>query len=158
MIEHRLERMIRFRGYSTAATYLSLALAVETKKKASPIGIGVIIMLAIVGIVAVEDEMPPAVTLTAVLIVILVVGGAARQGMAQANAVRRKVYQKAIDSEPREGRIDDEGIHVEFKGGVTDLEWNYFTDLRTVDGAIGLYKDGALAECFSACMFADSAD
>jgi hypothetical protein len=158
MIGEGLKRMARFKGYPSVATCLSLDHAFKPQKTFSPIGLGTILIFVVVGPIVVDSEISPVVTLTAAIGVCLLMWGISRLGLAQANAAQRKTYQKAIDLAPREGRIDEEGIHIEFQGGFTVLHWNYYTDLRTVDGAIALYKDGTLEDCFSVGMFAEPGD
>ena len=142
-----------FNGYPNVVAYMSMLKANNPKKLFSPIGIMTIFIAIIVASFLLKGTVPLFVALPAILTAALLMGLCGWLGIYLRGNSQRTTYQKAIATEPRTGWIDSNGIHIEIRGGRTDLQWNYFTHYFTTSGAIGLFKDKALADCFDASMF-----
>ena len=145
-----------FSGYPDVAAYMGMLNASNPQKLFSPIGITTIFIAILAGAILLKGTIPLIVAFPAIITTALLMGFFGWLGIYLRKNGSRKAYQKAIATEPRTGWIDADGIHIQIQGGRTDLQWDYFTHYFTTCGALGLFKDKNLVDCFDASMFSQT--
>jgi hypothetical protein len=149
----------RFTGFPDATTYLAIQNKMNPQKFWSRSGIiafCILIPFAVIFLTSLNKNVPILTNILSLLITGGIIFTAYWIGIRLRNNDQRKRYLLATEKEHRTGWVDTSGIHIQFSGGRTDLEWSHFTGIVELNDTIGLIKDKTLIDALSATMFSSA--
>jgi len=149
----------RFTGFPDVTAYLAIQNKLNPQKfwsRSGIVALGILFPVFVIFKVSLDKSVP----IVANIAVLLTTGGIIFTAYWIGNRLRksgqRKGYLLATEQEHRTGWVDTSGIHIQFSGGRTDLEWSHFTGIVELNDTIGLIKDKSLIDALSATMFASA--